>query len=143
MRFRTLYSQVNWIPDRRALRLFGIAVAAALGLLGVVLGLRAGRVGTPSAVAWGAAAVLLAVAALAPGALFWVYRVWFAITVPVGVAVQTGLLVLFYYAVLTPTGIVLRCLGRDPLQRRWDRTRASYWEPRTDNPDPRSYFRPY
>ena len=143
MRFKAIYDQVNWNPDRRALRLFALAVAAALGVLGVAFGLRAQAVGVPSTVAWAAAGVLLLVGALAPRSLFWVYRFWFAVTVPVGAAVQTGLLGLFYYLILTPVGLLLRCLGRDPLHRSWDRACPSYWEPRTETLDPRRYFRPY
>lgn len=143
MTFRSLYEQVNWKPSRRDLRLFGVAVALALGVLGTVLSLHAHAVGRPSAIAWSVAMGLLLAAALVPAGLLWPYRLWFAVTVPIGAAVQTGLLILFYYVILTPVGCLLRGLGRDPLRRRRDPSRQSYWEPRTEDTDLRRYFRPY
>ena len=62
-------------------------------------------------------------------------------TYPIGLVVSTVVLVVIYYAVLTPIGLVLR-LGRyDPLQRRFDRQAATYWQRRPDRRDPDSYFR--
>ena len=39
-------------------------------------------------------------------------------TEPVRQAVETGLITMFYYAVMTPFGSLLRCFGYDPLRRR-------------------------
>jgi hypothetical protein len=42
--------------------------------------------------------------------------------------VNTRLLLgIFFYGIITPTGLVMRALGKDPLTRRIDRTRTSYW----------------
>jgi hypothetical protein len=35
-----------------------------------------------------------------------------------------------FYALITPTGIIMRLLGRDPLRLRFDRSSATYWLPR-------------
>jgi hypothetical protein len=48
-----------------------------------------------------------------------------------------------FYLVFTPVGLVMRLLGRDPLQRRFDREAGTYW---VDHVEPRSveeYFRQY
>ena len=138
-----IYQQVNWNPDGRALRQFSWAVAAALTVPGVVLSLRAQSVGAIPASLWTAAAVLLTAGGLAPRSLLWVYRGWLGVTVPVGALGQVVLLCLFYYFVLTPVGLALRCLGRDPLQRRWDAAVSSYWTACPAQRDRRRYFHPY
>ena len=138
-----IYQQVNWNPDGRALRLFAVAAAGALTVPGAVLSLRAQSVGAVPATLWTAAAVLLLTAALAPRSLLWVYRVWLGVTVPIGALGQLVLLCLFYYLVLTPVGVVLRCLGRDPLRRRWDTAASSYWTACTPPRDRRRYCHPY
>jgi hypothetical protein len=33
----------------------------------------------------------------------------------------------FFYLVLTPSGLVMRLLGKDPLRRRIERSAKSYW----------------
>lgn len=63
------------------------------------------------------------------------------VTYPLGLVVSTVVLGGIYYGVLTPIGLLLR-LGRyDPLQRRFDRKAATYWQLRADRRDPASYFR--
>ncbi len=46
------------------------------------------------------------------------------------------LLGVVYFVVMTPTGIVMRLLGRDPLDRRL-KDRPSYWVDRKRHLDPR------
>ena len=48
-----------------------------------------------------------------------------------------------YYLVLTPIGLVMRLLGHDPLNRRWDRTAKSYWTKRTPPENTERYFRQF
>jgi len=43
--------------------------------------------------------------------------------------------------VLTPIGLIMRALGRDPLQRRFAPDRTTYWAHRTTERDAESYFR--
>ena len=62
-------------------------------------------------------------------------------TVPIGYAVSTVVLVLLYYAVLTPLGLILWVCGHDPLQRRPAPAAASYWHKRPGPRRPASYFR--
>jgi ABC-type uncharacterized transport system permease subunit len=33
----------------------------------------------------------------------------------------------FFYLIITPIGLVMRCCGKDPLGKKWDKTRESYW----------------
>jgi len=61
---------------------------------------------------------------------------------PVGWVVSHALLAVIYYLVVAPMGLLLRLAGYDPLQRRFDRDVATYWEPLDLAPSKRQYFRP-
>lgn len=62
---------------------------------------------------------------------------------PIGWLVSHVMMFAFYFGILTPLAILFRLLGRDSLQRRWDRQRESYWTecPRCDNSE--RYFRQF
>lgn len=66
---------------------------------------------------------------------------------PIGWLVSHLLLAIVYYGVLTPTGLGLRLLGKDLLQRRLDpqtkSNTASYWIERPPPPRPERYFRQF
>jgi hypothetical protein len=64
--------------------------------------------------------------------------------VPLAWTVSTLLLVLIYYVVLTPIAVASRLLGRDPLQRKFDRDAPSYWVKRDETlAESGSYFRQF
>lgn len=44
------------------------------------------------------------------------------------------LLSFFFYGIITPVGLVMRLLGRDPLTRKIDRSQTSYWVKRDPQP---------
>lgn len=52
---------------------------------------------------------------------------WMYAAFPIGWTVSHLLIALVYYLVLTPIGLLMRAAGYDPLQRRFDRTAATYW----------------
>lgn len=131
--------RVNRHPAARDLRLF-----ATLWLLfvGVAAGFAFSRGHTGLATG-------LALAALVPGVLGWVrpaavrwlYLGATYVTFPIGYVVSHVVLAVVYYLVMTPIGCLMRLLGRDPLQRRFEPARQSYWEPRTTTRPPASYLR--
>ena len=86
----------------------------------------------------GGLAILLAgLALVAPSLLGPVHRVWMQVADALGWFNTRVLLGLVYFLVMTPTGIVMRLLGRDPLDRRLG-DRSSYWVARTRPPDARA-----
>ena len=116
------------------LKRFGFTVAVPLALL-AGLGVWRGHTILPAVL--GALAVALGgVALLAPGLLAPVQRVWMVGVHALGWLNTRVLLGLVYFVMMTPTGIVMRLVGRDPLNRRL-RDRPSYWVQRNKSPDPR------
>lgn len=71
------------------------------------------------------------------------YRRWMQAALPLGWSFSALLLALAYYLVLTPLGWLRRTLGGDPLARRFEPGRTSYW---IAHPGPRAregYFRQF
>ncbi len=118
----------------KELRRFGVTVAIPLALL-AGLGVWRGHTVLP-AVLGGLAAVLAFLGVFAPTLLGPVHTVWMKVADALGWFNTRVLLGLVYFLVMTPTGIVMRLMGRDPLDRRL-KDRPTYWIKREQQPDPR------
>jgi hypothetical protein len=78
-----------------------------------------------------------------PGLLRMVYVVMAYLAFPIGFLVSYLLLTSIYYLVLTPTGLLMRMLGHDPMNRRFDPAARSYWVERKNPPTADRYFRQF
>ena len=113
-------------------RSFGIVFASAF----VVIGLFPLLHGEPlRSWAFGVAGAFLAVALGRPALLAPLNRAWFKFGLLLQRVVNPIVMTVIYFAVVTPTGIVMRALGKDPLRLRHDRDAESYWIHR-DPPGP-------
>ena len=63
-------------------------------------------------------------------------------TVPLALVIHDLVLSLAFFVVVVPVGLVLWLFGRDPLQLKIDRRTSTYWQPKKQPRDVRSYFRP-
>ena len=134
--------EINANPTPRDLRWFGVLLAS----FAIVAGsLAQWRFQAPAAarVVWTAGAALVALYAVAPPLRRWVYVGWLYAAYPIGWTVLHLTLAITYYVVLTPIGLVLRLVRRDPLERFPDRTATSYWSVRPPVHDVRRYFRQF
>jgi ABC-type uncharacterized transport system permease subunit len=130
--------RLNTRPTRGSLRTFGFLCLAFLLAFGAIAW-RKGDEGL--AVAEVAAGGIGAGCALfAPDLLRLPYLAAIYAGFPIGFAASYVILTGVYFLVLTPAGLVMRACGRDPLGRRREAARSSYWAPR-DGPRPGSdYF---
>ena len=62
---------------------------------------------------------------------------------PIGWTISHAVLALLYYLLFTPIGLIIRLFGRDPMQRRLDRSAATYWVPHNQDRDAGRYFRQF
>jgi hypothetical protein len=101
-------------PDARELRRFGLLMAAVIGgLFGALIPLLKG---TPVRLwPWVLAALFLVPALALPRALGPVHRVWMRLGHALGWVNTRILLTLVFYTIITPMGLAMRALGRDPL----------------------------
>jgi hypothetical protein len=146
------FIEINWHPDRRRLRGFGLAALAALAALGLwvwwrhslfgfALGDRAAEVAAWAL--WAAAGACGVLAAAAPACLRPLYLALSLLGAPIGLVVSYVVLAIVYYGILTPIGLAMRLAGRDPLHRKFDRSAGTYWVPRGGAPEPKRYFRQF
>lgn len=138
-----IYSEFNWSPSTRELKHFSWAVAAALTLLGALAVLKTGSVTVVPSVLWIAAAAVLCAGTVAPGTLLRLYRCWMAVVLPIAFIVEKLLLTVFFFLVVTPVALFLRLVGRDAMNRGFDRNAESYWITRESQSDPERYYRQY
>ena len=127
----------SWSPTRRQLKQFACAAPVGFGLVGWMLA----RIGLQPWWPWAGAGfglLLLAVGLARPLALRPLYALVVAVATPVGWLASTLLMLVFYYLVVAPTGLVFRLFGRDALQLRGG---GSRWRTRPESRDPESYYR--
>jgi Saxitoxin biosynthesis operon protein SxtJ len=87
-------------------------------------------------------AVLLSVLGyFAPGLMRYVFVGFNLAAYPIGWLIGHVLLGVIYYLVVTPIGLALRVMGRDPIQRSLDRSCTTYWRPHSPDDDTARYFR--
>ena len=111
---------------------FGVVFAVvfvAVGLFPLLNG------GAPRAWALGVAAAFLLAALVRPAMLAPLNRVWFKFGLLLQRVVNPLVMAVIYFAVVTPTGLVMRALGKDPLRLKYDPDAQSYWIHR-DPPGP-------
>lgn len=133
--------EINRNPSRRDLLAFGAGLAVVFAVIGA-LRWHAGFHAT-AAVWWVTGLALTVMFFAVPRIRRWLYLAWIYAMFPVAWAVSYALLGIAYFLVATPIAITLHLIGRDPLQRRFDRAARSYWVLRTPNRDDARYFRQF
>jgi hypothetical protein len=68
---------------------------------------------------------------------------WMILAFPLGWTISRIVLAAAFYGVFTPVGLVFKALGRDPLARRSQPGKESYWAPKPMPADARSYLRQF
>jgi len=91
-----------------------------------------------------AAVVLFIVAIILPGALRVLNRTWIQISLVISRVTNPLIMTFLYYFVITPMGVIMRVLGRDPLRLQKDKIAKSYWiEREPSGPAPETMFFPF
>ena len=141
------FKDVNWRPNDGEMREFGRTLIFGFAVIAVVLSaLVRWKTGE-----WRAWPVWLGLVGVGLGAVCWlmprvarpVYVLWYAVGSVIGMVLSNVLLGLVFYLVITPIGVALRCLGKDPLERRLDRQASTYWKDAEKPVDATRYFRQF
>jgi Saxitoxin biosynthesis operon protein SxtJ len=123
-------------PSERQLRQFGWIAAAAFPVLSFLLG--RGRL---PLFTLGALSLLFS--------LIWprgnrpLFVAMSLVSYPIGFVVSHFALAVLFFGVLTPVGLLFRLLGRDPLARRFEREKPSYWVDLPKIASKKEYFRQF
>jgi len=131
--------RINKNPTGR--QLFVFSIAWLVFLFAAALADR--RHGHPRAAeALGFAAVALPLAGLASQRLLrYAFLGLSYATYPIGLVISHIALAVVYYVALTPVGLTMRALGRDPLERKFEPEKKTYWTPTKTNRSVESYFK--
>jgi integral membrane sensor domain MASE1 len=129
-------TSLSGLPGKLELRKFGFLFAIILIILfGLIIPLI--RFGIPDGLPfvtgssgptwpWWAAAVISALAAIFPASLIWLYKPWMKFAV-VAQWINTRLILLIlFYLVILPIGLLRRMLGKDSMQRKMDKNALTY-----------------
>jgi hypothetical protein len=135
--------KLNTNPTHRELRQFaGIWLPAAMAVLAWVTWKKLDWPNVAIAVL-SVAGVLVALGLVWPAVVRFVWIAWMVAVFPIGWVVSHLLLAAIYYLCITPTGLMLRLCGIDPMQRKFDRSATTYWIPREPKTDKSSYFKQF
>ena len=137
------WKDVNLNPTTRLLREFG-------GIVCVLCVFLAGREqflnhrGQLAIILLGIAVLFALIGVLKPNWLKVLFVASIIVTFPIGWVVSQLILAVLYFGLITPLAIVFRLSGRDALNLRdASDQKASFWSPKTVNPDKRSYFKQF
>ena len=113
-------------PHRLSDRNFGFLFAGVCAALWALIWLWGDRLAIwPIA----AGAALLGLAVAAPGVLMPLNRLWEVLAQRFMHATNFILLGIAFAATIVPSGLIMRLLGHDPLNRRFEPGATSYWTP--------------
>ena len=109
-------------------RSFGLTFAVILGIVGLLPLLRGNM---PRLWALLPAAAFLAAALLMPTLLAPLNKVWLKFGLLLHSIITPVVMGLIFFVAVTPTGLIMRAMGKDPLRLKRDKAAASYWIHRT------------
>jgi len=135
--------QLDLNPSSEKLRQFGWTTPVMLLVIGLLL---RWRMGLPMAGLVGLCLVGLLVfvaSRVSPRLVRPVYVGLMLAGYPIGWVISHLVMVLFYFGVITPVGLIFRLLGRDMLHRRWDPRRETYWTEHPQCDSVERYFRQF
>ena len=129
---------INYHPDNRQVRNFGLTSLAALPLAAALW-----THGSLPAMGYAAAigGLMAAIGIAWPRGLRPLLVAMHVVAAPLAWVLHDLVLLLAFVVVVVPVGLVFRLFGRDPLQLKIDRGAATYWQPKKQPRDVRSYFR--
>jgi Saxitoxin biosynthesis operon protein SxtJ len=136
------WSDIQFDPPRKVLRQFGGLCLLIFG--GLALWEIFGR----SRPGFGGVLAVLALS-IGPIGLFrpqwirYIYVGWMILAFPIGWTVSQIILLVMFFGLFTPIGLIFRLLGRDTLQRARQPELASYWKPKPRSTDLRRYFKQF
>lgn len=128
--------EVDWNPDDRTLRHFGVVGLLGFGLVAflawkelLVFSFGLGAAREPLALGLAGLALLSALlGALWPRGNRPIFVAVTALALPIGFVLSYVIMIALYYLAIAPIGLALRALGRDPMDRRFLPAARSYFE---------------
>ena len=113
--------------DKKECRKFGLSVGIVLIIISVILAFY----DTGSFVYFGSIGGLLVISAvIAPALLKPLQKIWMILAVIMGFIMTRLILLILFYLILTPIGLIARLFGKDFLDLKLNKEQVSYWNKR-------------
>jgi len=119
----------NIKSEKSDLRKFGITVGIVLM---IIAGLLFWKEKESCQIFLGVGAIILLTTITIPVILKPVYSIWMVFAIIIGWIMTRVILSLIFYIIFTPIGLILRLFGKQFLDLRWDKSKESYWNFRTN-----------
>ena len=132
--------EINWNPEKKELRKFGLIAVVVLGAAGIILRFGFGVAGIWALLLAGTGLCICLISLVSAKSTRIIYLGLTFAALPIGFVISVLLMAAFYFFVLTPVGLVLKLSGRDLLNRRFNPDAPTYWTPRQHTDDPERYF---
>ena len=123
---------------KKQLRTFGIALSIFLGGIGLVHFLKGHS--PQNLWFWSAAGIVFLTTLLLPILIKPIYRIAIFIAYILGWINTRIILGLIYYLLFTPISLIMKIVGRDPLNRKFDKGAKSYWNIRERSSKPKEQY---
>ncbi len=133
--------KINRHPSAKDLRLFSALGFVFLATFGFVA--RRHGYANVSLLLWGLGGGVGLLGVIAPRAVRPIYLAAVYATFPIGFVLSHVILAVVYFGIFMPIGLLMRLLGRDPLQRRFEPQRSTYWRQRPPARPAASYLKQY
>jgi fatty acid desaturase len=133
---------LNLNPQRKDLRIFAALFWVFFTGVSYVVSTRTESMPVAASIAAVAAAVGI-VGLCIPQYIRPVYVIWMLATYPIGWVMSHVIMGIIFYLVITPIGLMMRGLGRDPMHRAFDKHTKSYWISRSTEERTERYFRQF
>ena len=143
--------EIDWRPDDRVLRQFGIIALFGFSFLAALAWwerlIFSFGLGDARPIVAGVFASLAALCALfslvAPRANLPIYLGLTVLSYPIGFVLSYVIMGLLFFGMITPVGLIMRLIGYDPLHRRFDSNATSYWSDPRPRRGKESFFRQF
>jgi hypothetical protein len=132
--------EINWNPEKKELRKFGLIAIVVLGAAGIILRFGFGVADIWALMLAGTGLCICLITLVSAKAARIIYLGLTFAALPIGFVMSILLMGAFYFLVLTPVGLVFKLLGRDPLERKFMPDTPTYWTPHQKTRDPEQYF---
>ena len=135
--------KVNWNPDKKQLRGFGLAALIATFFIAMLLYFVKGVPIFWAGAVFEVGFIIYLSSRFSLKLTKAIYLVLTAVTMPIGLVVSFIVLTIFYFLLIMPVGLIFGLIGRDPLYRKYDSDAESYWVAHREPETMERYFRQF
>ena len=141
------FEDINWQPDLGERRKFARSLILGFPAIATIMEV----IGRLTSGHWKAGPLWLGAIGCGIGLALWLvpqiskpfYLLWYFAACCMGFVMSNLIVGAFFFLAVTPLALIMRAIGRDPLQRRFAPSAKSYWRDVEKVVDPERYFRQF